>query len=206
MLGGCTAGNSGEASSPAGTTTIGTVTRTSGPMTTITRVVVTSEQPSPSSSARSSVVTSASSVTPTFPTSGEVDGPCPYLDVDNVARLTGQRTGATTVIGSGTPVCVFHRSDGTWLAAVQPAQLPSPDAATTLVDAASPREKSSPASRPDGWTGGYLKLELGSKPWPKAESVYAVSKGNRAVIAWTNQQQTVKSRNIVEDVIAALRW
>lgn len=59
---------------------------------------------------------------------------------------------------------------------------------------------------PVGWTGGLMGLPDGDPQYPDAESVYGVSKGNRAVIAWTNRIQTIKSRRAVEANIATLQW
>ena len=70
------------------------------------------------------------------------------------------------------------------------------DAARQAVDFYAPIDTTSPASKPTGWDGGR-----GSFP---GMSVYAVQKGNVAVIAISNQEQTVKVQGAVEESIKNL--
>ncbi len=197
------------------------VTRTPSPSATLTRTVtatagsvtsgpaVTSgtsaSAASPSgrgSAAPSSVVAPSTSAVPAARTAS-----CPYLSDDEVILMTGQRHGPTMVTDvKPEPICEFYRSDGGWMAAVRPIQTNSSAAAVAAIDAHIPRATSSPAAHPAGWTGGLMVLPDGDPGYPDAESVYGVSKGNRAVIAWTNRTQTIKSRRAVEATIAALRW
>lgn len=126
-----------------------------------------------------------------------VDGTCPYLPDDVVADINGQRTGTTQIIDVAPhPICVFVRSDGAPLASIRVIQADTPQAAVAAVDAHVPIDGSDPASQPPGWTGGSMVTDSGS--------VYAVSKGNVAVVAESNQQQSIKGRQMVITAVANL--
>lgn len=253
---GSTAG-SGSADSDNPTTVVGTVTRTSAPVT-ITRTVdgpggaaagsaggsasgpgaagsdtagsttagasaaggtasaagpATTSAPARGSAPADGSAPARSAAAPTTALPEQQTGSCPYLPDDELILMTGQRNGPTRVIRTGlagpggeAPICVFYRTDGDWMATVRPFQTPSSAAAVAAVDARIPPTSSSPGDRPAGWAGGYQRLPDGAEEWPDARSVYGVSKGGRAVVAWTNRDQTIKARRIVEASIAALKW
>ncbi|WP_420122297.1 DUF2020 domain-containing protein [Nakamurella sp.] len=124
-------------------------------------------------------------------------GPCPYLSDDQVADINGQHTGTTTIVAVDPhPICTFTRSDGGWLATVRIVQADSAAAAAAAVDQHVPVEKSDPADDPVGWTGGSMPTDRGS--------VYAVAKGQVAVIAEANQPQSIKGRQLAAAAIANL--
>ena len=126
-----------------------------------------------------------------------VDGECPYLSTDDVADINGQHTGTTQIIDvQPYPVCVFYRSDGGWMASIRIIQADTPQAAVAAVDQHVPIDGSDPASQPPGWTGGSMVTDTGS--------VYAVSKGPIAVVAESNQQQSIKGRQMVIKAVTNL--
>ena len=75
-------------------------------------------------------------------------------------------------------------------------QADTPQAAVAAVDQHVPIDGSDPASQPPGWTGGSMVTDTGS--------VYAVSKGPIAVVAESNQQQSIKGRQMVIKAVANL--
>nr|WP_240189405.1 DUF2020 domain-containing protein [Nakamurella flavida] len=134
---------------------------------------------------------------PETPVPAPVDGSCPYLTDDEVADINGQRTGQTTVTDvQPHPICTFTRSDGGWLATVRFIAADTPQAAVAAVDQHVPIDGSDPASQPAGWSGGSTVLA--------DRSVYAVAKGTIAVVAESNQLQTVKGRQMVVTAVARL--
>jgi UPF0176 protein len=150
-----------------------------------------------------SAVTSGSAPAPTAATytptadADAVRGACPYLNEDEVQADTGQRVGGIRIRpAEPQPVCEFLRNDGESLATVRVLQLDSEATAVMAVDHYVPRGASNPESRPAGWSGGSLATDGGS--------VYGVSKGSTAVIAETNQKQSVYARLLVAHAIGNL--
>ena len=182
FLAGCSAAN-GPTTAPLSTETITAGTLTSTVPTTLTSTV-----------AGSTILAS-----PPPPTSEPpaVDGTCPYLADDVVADINGQHTGTTQIVDVRPyPMCVFTRSDGAPLASIRIIQAATPQAAVAAVDAHVPIEGSDPASQPPGWTGGSMVTDTGS--------IYAVSKGNIAIVAESNQQQSIKGRQMVIQAVTNL--
>lgn len=135
---------------------------------------------------------------PATPEPAPTDGPCPYLADDAVAEINGQHTGTTQFVAvQPYPICVFHRSDGEFLASVRIISADTPQAAVAAVDAHVPIESSDPASQPPGWTGGSMATDTGS--------VYAVAKGSLAIVAESNQRQSIKGRQMVVAVVGNLQ-
>jgi len=179
-LAGCAGGSaSGNSTSPATqTVTVGTITSP----TTVTAVV---------SSAQTAVPPPATDEPAAIPAD------CPYLSDTDVADINGQHTGQTQIIDvKPYPICVFSRADGGWMATVRIIQADTTEAATAAVDARVPIESSDPASQPPGWAGGAMVTA--------DKSVYAVSKGPIAVVAESNQLQSVKGRQMVIKTVANL--
>jgi UPF0176 protein len=122
---------------------------------------------------------------------------CPYLGSEFVAEANGQHVSKVRVSADQPhPACFFYRPDGKVQLTVR-VYVGQPDIATALVNKAAPVETSNPASDPAGWKGGYQSIDDGA--------VYAVAKGASAVIATTNQKQSVKARTVVKKAIAALK-
>ncbi|MET0865662.1 MAG: DUF2020 domain-containing protein [Nakamurella sp.] len=170
------------------TPTASTVTVTTATITTGVSATVTS------TAAGETIVAVPPAATPE---PAALDGTCPYLTDDQVADINGQHTGTTTLIDVDPyPICLFSRSDGSFLASVRIIQADTPQAAVAAVDAHVPIDGSNPASQPPGWTGGSMVTDTGS--------VYAVSKGPLAVVAESNQQQSVKGRQLVVATVEAL--
>jgi hypothetical protein len=181
---GVLAGCSSTAAAPTGTGTVAPATTSTVTAGTVTSRISTTV----TSTAAGNTITAAPPPATSEP--APVDGPCPYLSDDAVAEINGQHTGTTQVIAvEPYPICVFSRSDGGPLASVRVIQAETPQAAVAAVDAHVPIEKSNPARRPPGWSGGSMVTDTGS--------VYAVSKGNIAIVAESNQQQSIKGRQMV---------
>ncbi|QKV77079.1 DUF2020 domain-containing protein [Amycolatopsis sp. Hca4] len=122
---------------------------------------------------------------------------CPYLDSEFVAESNGQHVSKVRVSADQPhPACFFYRPDGKVQLTVR-VYVGDAKTATALVNKAAPVDSSNPASDPSGWKGGYLSSDDGA--------VYAVAKGGTAVIATTNQKQSVKARTVVKKAIAALK-
>lgn len=124
---------------------------------------------------------------------------CPYLDTTFVEDANGQHVGSVKVSADDQPhpACFFYRPDGGLQLTVQ-VYVGAPTVATALVNKAAPVATSDPASEPAGWSGGAQDLPSGA--------VYAVAKGGDAVIAITNQRQTIKARRVVTQAIQRLGW
>jgi UPF0176 protein len=122
---------------------------------------------------------------------------CPYLGSTFVADSNGQHVSKVRVsTDQPHPACFFYRPDGKVQLTVR-VYVGTATTATALVNKVAPVETSNPASDPTGWKGGYQSAADGA--------VYAVSKGGAAVIATTNQKQSVKARSVVRKVITALK-
>ncbi|WP_370969801.1 DUF2020 domain-containing protein [Amycolatopsis sp. cg9] len=122
---------------------------------------------------------------------------CPYLGSEFVADSNGQHVSKVRVSADQPhPACFFYRPDGKVQLTVR-VYVGDAKTATALVNQAAPVDSSNPASDPSGWKGGYLSTDDGA--------VYAVAKGSAAVIATTNQKQSVKARTVVKKAIAALK-
>ncbi|MET8847036.1 DUF2020 domain-containing protein [Amycolatopsis sp. NPDC004625] len=122
---------------------------------------------------------------------------CPYLGSEFVAESNGQHVSKVRVSADQPhPACFFYRPDGKVQLTVR-VYVGDAKTATALVNKAAPVDSSNPASDPSGWKGGYLSTDDGA--------VYAVSKGSTAVIATTNQKQSVKARTVVKKTISALK-
>ena len=169
------------------------------PSTSVQTVTVGTITMSPSATITSTVAgaTVLASAPPSTSEPAPVSGDCPYLADDVVADINGQHTGTTQLIEvQPYPVCVFSRSDGGWLATVRIIQADTEQAAVAAVDMHVPIDSSDPASQPPGWTGGSMVTDSGS--------VYAVSKGVVAVVAESNQQQSIKGRQMVITAVGNL--
>lgn len=156
------------------------------------------------------IVTTPTVATPVAPPPTTVEPPaapgmCPYLTNPQVEDANGQHTGTTSVIDTKPyPICVFTRSSGGFLAAVRIVEAATPEQAVAAVNQHVPVDASFPVTQPAGWTGGAMTTPNGLPGYPDAGSVYAVSKGTIAIIAISNQRQSIKGRQMVADVIANL--
>jgi len=126
------------------------------------------------------------------PTAG---GPCPYLDEDFVADTNGQRVGKVQTSADQPPACFFYRPDGSVQLTVRVYEGDA-SVAKALVDAAAPVATSNPAELSGGWKGGAEATDTGA--------VYAVAKDSSAVIVTTNQEQTIKAKQIAQESITTL--
>jgi len=177
-------------SSGSGTTT------PSATVSTVTAGTITSQVTNTVTSTAGGGTVLASPPPPT-PEPAPVDADCPYLANDAVADINGQHTGTTQIIDVAPyPICIFTRSDGDPLASIRIIQADTPEAAVAAVDAHVPIDGSDPASQPPGWSGGSMVTDTGS--------IYAVSKGMIAVVAESNQQQSIKGRQMVITAVGNL--
>lgn len=134
---------------------------------------------------------------PEPPTSREELIPCPYLDTQWVAETNGQR-----VLGSGidprfeTPACVFWSYPEEPQLTVIVRTTNSEAESDAVVNWAAPINDTEPANSLDGWMGG----RLGSP----GRALYAVAKGPKAVVVFSNQDQSIKAELVAKEVIKNL--
>ena len=207
LVAGCTTGRAAGPSSPPGsspsttrTSIVGTSTSTSTITTTLRTLTVTASD-------RTTVTAVPSTVGPPPPTRepAPVPGTCPYLSDADVMADNGQHTGQTSVIATKPyPVCVFTRADGGYLATTRIVVATTAAQAAAAVNQHVPVGRSNPASFPAGWSGGAMATPDGVPGYPNAGSIYAVSKGTIAIIAISNQPQSIKGRQMVEQIVANL--
>jgi UPF0176 protein len=122
-------------------------------------------------------------------------GPCPYLDEDYVADTNGQHVGGVKTSTDQPPACFFYRPDGSVQLTVR-VYTGDASVAKALVDDAAPVATSNPAELDGGWKGGAEATDDGA--------VYAVAKDTSAVIVSTNQEQTIKAKQIAQQAIETL--
>ncbi|MFD2471488.1 DUF2020 domain-containing protein [Amycolatopsis silviterrae] len=122
---------------------------------------------------------------------------CPYLSNETVQDANGQHVTKVSISADEPhPTCFFYRPDGSLQLSVR-VYVGKSDVATALVNKAAPVDTSNPASDPAGWKGGYQPAGDGV--------VYAVAKGEAAVIVTSNQKQSIKARTVAKKAIAALK-
>lgn len=143
-------------------------------------------------------VTTTTSAAPTVPAAPkpEKDGACPYLATSFVAEANGQRVPKVKLSTDAPhPACFFY-ANATEVQLSVRVYVGDARIAKTIVNEAAP-DGSQPASSPAGWTGGYVSNDTGV--------VYAVSKGDAAVVVTSNQKQSIKARRIAETAITNLK-
>ena len=186
----CSASGDPDPAGPA-TSTVSSIVGTSTVVSTQTLTVTSAAPGSPTAAPP------AAEAPPPTPEPPPTDGPCPYLSDEDAELINGQRAGQTQIVATQPyPVCAFYRTDGEWMAGIRIMQAATPESATAAVDVAAPIDASDPANQPAGWAGGSMVAA--------DRSVYAVSKGPIAVIAESNQLQTIKPRQMAVEAIAAL--
>lgn len=123
------------------------------------------------------------------------DGPCPYLDEAFVEETNGQRVSKVQTSADQPPACFFYRPDGSVQLSVW---VYAGDAvvAKGIVDAAAPVATANPAELSGGWAGGAEAKDTGA--------VYAVAKDVNAIVVTTNQEQTIKAKQIAQESVSAL--
>ena len=136
---------------------------------------------------------------------GAEAGSCPYLPESDLELINGQHSGPTMLTAvKPYPICDFYRSDGGWQARIRIIEAASPEAAQAAVDQHVPVDQSGPATQPPGWSGGSMTTPDGIAGNDQVRSVYAVSKGRTAIVAESNQAQTIKGRQMVIEVVKNL--
>ena len=206
LAAGCTSAGTADPSSPPTTVTSTSIVGTSTHRTTVTTVLGTLTLPA---SDLTTVTVSRPATTQGPPPATKEPKPkpgtCPYLPNSAVMQANGQHTGQTSLIATKPyPVCIFTRSDGGYLATTRIVVAKNAAAAAAAVNQHVPVDQSNPATQPQGWTGGAMGNLNGVAGYPDAKSIYAVSKGKIAIIAISNQAQSIKGRQMVEDIVANL--
>jgi hypothetical protein len=150
--------------------------------------------------------TTSAVVASSAPTSTSVTAPgdpvpaataqCPYLSSDFVADANGEKVTKVQISADKPhPACFFYSFGNDKQLTVQ-VYVGDAGAATALVNKAAPIETSDKADLPGGWSGGSESTSAGA--------VYAVSKAGTAVVATTDQKQTIKAKQVVKQTISAL--
>lgn len=123
------------------------------------------------------------------------EGPCPYLEESFVEETNGQRVSKVETSADQPPACFFYRPDGNIQLTVR---VYTGDAAVAkaLVDESAPVATSNPAELTGGWKGGAEATDSGA--------IYAVAKDASAVVVTTNQEQTIKAKQIAQQSITTL--
>jgi len=151
----------------------------------------TTTTPSPTSSAP----TSTSAAAPGDPVPATT-AQCPYLSNTFVADANGEMVTKVMISADKPhPSCFFY-SFGNDKQLVVQVYVGDAGAATALVNKAAPIDTSDKADLPGGWSGGSEATSTGA--------VFAVSKAGAAVVAFTDQKQTIKAKQVVKQAIAAL--
>jgi hypothetical protein len=126
-----------------------------------------------------------------------VDGACPYLDTKFVQEANGQLVRKVRLSADQPhPACFFYANATDVQLSVWVYQ-GEVKIAKAIVDRAAPIADSSPATVPEGWSGGSVSNADGA--------VYAVAKLGNAVVVTSNQQQSIKARRIAETVVGNLQ-
>ncbi|WP_123959202.1 DUF2020 domain-containing protein [Corynebacterium pseudopelargi] len=123
-----------------------------------------------------------------------VDAPCPYLDAQWLAETNGQKVTRTGVDERfDPPACGFWGYGDLPQATVLIRHMPDEEQARAVVDWAAPIDSTEPATLPGGWDGGRAGGPEGA--------VFAVQRGPVAVVAWSDQAQSLKAQLIAQEVI-----
>jgi hypothetical protein len=213
LIAGCAAESSGDSTTPrvvststspaARTTIIGTSTRFSTVY--LTTGTLTAPGDTPSSAGATSKSSGTSRPTSTGPAA--IAAECPYIAADDVTLINGQHHGPTSIIPvKPYPVCIFTRADGGYMATTRIVVAATPAKAVAVVDEFAPIDQSFPVNDPAGWSGGAMSLPLGNADNPLNRSVYAVSKDKIAIIAESDQGQSIKGRQMVEQIVQNMGW
>jgi hypothetical protein len=123
------------------------------------------------------------------------EGPCPYLEQSFVEETNGQRVSKVEISADQPPACFFYRPDGNVQLSIR-VYTGDANVAKALVDEAAPVDTANPAELTGGWKGGAEATDDGA--------VYAVAKDATAVVVTTNQEQTIKAKQIAQESITAL--
>lgn len=141
-------------------------------------------------------------VLPEVPGGRESWEECPYLDTAWVSDTNGQRTlGVGVDHRFDTPACVFWSYPEEPHLTVLVRDMPDEESAIAVVDWAAPIDATEPAEEPEGWSGG--RAGAGMVPEHNG-ALYAVQKDNRAVVVFSNQDQSLKAELVAEEVIGRL--
>ena len=168
-----------------------------GPLLLVALAACTEEPDDPTVVTTPSITTESTTQAAALPPEPQPtnDGPCPYLDTEYVADTNGQHVSKVKTSADQPPACFFYRPDGRVQLTVR---VYSGDAAVAkaLVDGVAPIATSNPAELSGGWKGGSQPTDDGA--------VYAVAKDGSAVLVTTNQEQTIKAKQIAQQSITAL--
>lgn len=168
-----------------------------GPLLLVALAACTEETDDPTVTTTPDITTESASQAAALPPEPQPTnaGPCPYLEDSYVADTNGQHVSKVKTSADQPPACFFYRPDGGLQLTVR---VYSGDASVAkgLVDGAAPVATSNPAKLSGGWEGGAQATDEGA--------VYAVAKDGSAVIVTTNQEQTIKAKQIAQESITTL--
>lgn len=126
------------------------------------------------------------------------DADCPYLSETEVAQYNGQQVGKVRVSADQPhPSCFFYRGNGRELQARVWVYSGTAAVANQLINHAVPQPEKPPAELADGWRGGAQRTSTGA--------VFAVVKGEHAIVVTTNQNRTIAAKRITEAAMVRLR-
>ncbi|RNE50041.1 DUF2020 domain-containing protein [Corynebacterium alimapuense] len=134
---------------------------------------------------------------------------CPYLDNTWVAETNGQITTGTGIdLRFDTPACVFWSYPEDPQLTVIIREMPDRQSAIEVVDWAAPIDYTEPAEEIEGWSGGRAGAGMVPEGLPTGQdgALYAVQKDNRAVVVFSNQDQSLKAELVAREVINNLGW
>ena len=121
---------------------------------------------------------------------------CPYLTSDFVADANGEKVTKVQISADRPhPTCFFYSYGNDKQLTVQ-VYVGDAGSATALINKAAPIASSDKAELPGGWEGGSEATASGA--------VFAVAKAGTAVVATTDQKQTIKAKQVVKQAISAL--
>lgn len=133
---------------------------------------------------------------------------CPYLDTNWVAETNGQRTiGVGTDSRFDTPACVFWSYSQTPQLTVIVRNMPDEDSAIAVTDWAAPIDTTEPAEDLEGWSGGRAGAAMMPEGLPTGHdgALYAVHKDNKAVVVFTDQEQSIKAELVLQSYLLPRR-
>ncbi|QGU05758.1 hypothetical protein CETAM_12635 [Corynebacterium comes] len=119
-----------------------------------------------------------------------------------MSDTNGQRTlGVGVDPRFDTPACVFWSYPEEPHLTVIVRDMPDAESAIAVVDWAAPIDTTEPAEEPEGWSGG--RAGAGMVPGRNG-ALYAVQKDDRAVVVFSNQDQSLKAEQVAKEVIGRL--
>lgn len=122
---------------------------------------------------------------------------CPYLSVEEVSELNGERATDVKIDDRLEPsACFFYSADGAVQLTTTVYELDSAERATEVVDESAPVDTSERSDVEGGWTGGRSGGPGGA--------LVALANGSRVLAVQSTQEQSVKVQRVAERVAPRL--